>query len=62
MPRVDDKTLKEIQGLQKEYEELLLQSNYTKGSQEIRRAYGRQFISWLASEWSPLDYDGSLSP
>ena len=62
MAKVDAKTLASIQGLVEQFEEELERSNYSRNTKVIRRDYLRQFIRWLDDDWSPLTYDGSMTP
>ena len=62
MAKVDANTLASIQGLLEEFEEELERSNYSWNTKNVMRGYLRQFVRWLDDDWSPLAYDGSMTP
>ena len=43
------------------YEEELDESLYSRESKARHKEHARKFVRWLGGEYSPADYDGSLS-
>ena len=58
MPKVDKSILDMVQDLFDRYEQEMRESNYTQESKRVRIAYTRQFVQWLAGEYSPGDFEG----
>ena len=62
MPKVDVEVLEQIRERFKEYEREMRASNYSKTSKGQMINHADRFLRWLADQYSPLDYDGSLTP
>ena len=62
MAKLDAQAQARMEQLLEEFEEELARSNYSRNTKNVRRGYLRQFVAWLGGTWSPLDYDGTLTP
>ena len=61
MPKLDTKTLTEVRGLLETYEEEMRTSQYSSNSVAMRIKDAKDFVRWLADEFSPGDYNGGRS-
>ena len=59
--KVSQQALSEVERVLLIYEQEMKDSNYSLNTQNVHRGYVRQFVRWLAGDFSPLDYDGSYS-
>ena len=62
MAKLDAPTQARMEQLLEEFEDELARSNYSKNTKNVMTGYLRQFVRWLADDWSPLTYDGSMTP
>lgn len=54
--KVDEQTLSRMQVLFRQFEQEMLESDYSTNSKSMRVAYVRHFVEWLAGDYSPHDY------
>ncbi len=57
--KVSQQALAEVEQVLPIYEQAMKDSNYSPNTQHVHRGYVRQFVRWLAGDFSPLDYDGT---
>ena len=62
MAKLDAQSQARMEQLLEEFEDELARSKYSKNTKNVMTGYLRQFVRWLDDDWSPLTYDGSLTP
>ena len=60
--KLDPATVGRIRELLEQYRRELNESNYSMDTKAQRATHARNFVDWLAGEWDPGEYDGSLTP